>query len=120
MKQKIQLIEQEITAPTSFITLSDELDSQFDFLTGIAFLDNIPEGSLLATSSVDGIELFPKDFETEFLKSNASVSPNERFFSIDKREAKGNTIELGYSDINRPESTTYPYTLRVYLRLENE
>lgn len=120
MKQKIQLLELEITEPSSFVTFSDELDNQFDLLTGIAFLDNVPEGSMLVTSAVDGIELFPKDFEIEFLKSNASVSPNDRFFSIDQREAKGNTIEFGYCDINRPESTVYPYTLRVYLRLENE
>lgn len=87
MKQKIQLIEQEITEPTSFISIKDELDNSYDKLTGIAFLDNTPLGSLLASSSVDRVELFLKDFEIEFLKTNASVAPDDRFLTIENREA---------------------------------
>lgn len=117
MKQSIQVIEKTVNSKLATVRLSDELDRSYSKLTGIAVLDNIGDKGLLSTSSVEGNELFPKDFEVRFLQSSHSVAPDQRFFTID-REAKGNRIEIEFKDGGQAPS--YPYQLRIYLRLNND
>ena len=117
MKQKIQLIEGEVAEAGNRITLSEELDRSYKYLTGISILSNIGEKHLLSSSSVDGKELFPKNFEVKFLQSDISVAPNERFFTLKDREASGRRIEIDFQDVN---GISYPYTVKIYLRLSNE
>ena len=118
MKQKIQLIEKPIDAEGASVSISEELDRSYQYLTGISILHHIGTGNLLKNSSIDGKELFPKNFEVDFIQSNASVSPNERFFSLAEKRAGGNKINIEFEDGGGADS--YPYTLRIYLRLSNE
>lgn len=117
MKQKIQILEVDIDNHSNVYSIKDELDRQYQHITGIAVLGNVSDKILITNSSIDGIELFPKDFEALFLQSNSSVSPNDRFFNIVKREAKGNNIELSFKDLNN--NSFSPYKLSIYLKLEN-
>ena len=115
-KKKIQLIEKEVPAAGSTVRILDELDRDYRWLTGIAFLDNIGLNCLLVASVVDGTELFPRDFEVAFLQSNVFVPPNDRFFTLPPQKADGNRIEFEFKDGGTAPS--YPYTLKIYLQLE--
>ncbi len=118
MKQKIQLIEKEVRDKLELVRISEELDKDFEKFTGIAFLDSFGLNSILASSSVDGVELFPKNFEVLFLQSNVFVPADTRFFTIHSRKAGGKKIEIEFKDGGTAGS--YPYTLKIYLRLEND
>lgn len=118
MKKKIQLIEKEVPVSGATVRIIEDLNKDYDKLTGIALLDNFGLNSELVSSSLDGSELFPKNFEALFLQSNVFVPPDMRFFTIHDREAKGNKLEIDFKDGGTAGS--YPYTLRIYLRLEND
>ena len=118
MNQKIQLIEKEIEQQGQTVRIIEDLDKDYEKLTGIALLDNFGLNSELVSSSLGGSELFPKNFEALFLQSNVFVPPDMRFFTIQDREAKGNKLEIDFKDGGT--AGAYPYTLRIYLRLDNE
>jgi len=118
MNKKIQLIEKKVEKPEQIVRISEDLDKDFDYLTGIAVLDNIGLNSRLLSSSLDGSELFPKNFEVRYLQSNLSVPPDYRLLTLFGREAKGRKVEFEYQDGGTAKS--YPYTLFIYLRLEDE
>jgi hypothetical protein len=119
MKQKIQLIEKVITGgePKNF-SISEELDREYKYLTGIAILDGIGINNLFSTSSIDGSELFPKNFEVAFLQSSRNVAPDDRFFTLRNKKADGAKLDIDFW--NGGSAQSYPYTLKIYLRLENE
>ena len=118
MKQKIQLIEQEVSSARQLVQVSEELSSDYDYLTGIAILEHAGQNAVLVSSSVAGRELLPKNFETLFISSGLSVAPDQRFFTLDDQQAAGNRIDLTFQDGGTLRE--YPYTLRIYLRLENK
>lgn len=113
---KIQLLEKEVTAANASVTLNEELDRNYSHLTGIAFPTSLGDGATLINSSVDGAELFPKNFEVANLQSSASVAPDQRYLSLGL-EAKGKKIEMEFKDGGN--AAAYPYTLQVHLKLEN-
>ena len=117
MRKKIQLIEKQITEVKQLVRISDELDRQYDKLTGISFLEKVGKNCLLHSSSVDGKELFAKNFEVEVLQTNLSVAPDERFFTLDGFQANGSSIDFEFQDGGK--AVKYPYTLKIYLRLEH-
>lgn len=118
MNQKIQLIEKQIPNAGATVRVSEELDKDFEHLTGIAVLDNIGLNSILLYSSIDGNELFPKNFEVSFFQSNLFVAPDERFLTLKEKKAKGNRLELDFQDGGT--APNYPYTLKIYLKLSNQ
>tara|TARA_B100001939_G_scaffold264329_1_gene231561 strand:+ start:178 stop:540 length:363 start_codon:yes stop_codon:yes gene_type:complete len=118
MFKKIQLIEKEVPAANATVRLTEELDNDYRYLTGIALLDNIGLKSVLGYSSIDGQELFPKNFEAAFLQSNVFVAPDQRFFTLYNQKAQGKKLEIEFKDGGT--AAAYPYTLRIYLRLEND
>lgn len=113
---KIQLIEKQIGAAGNSVRISEGLDKDYTRLTGISVLSTIGGGHTLQSSSVAGKDLFPKNFEVEFLQSNNAVAPDERFFTLDEK-AEGNKIELEFKDGGN--AGNYPYTLKIYLKLED-
>lgn len=118
MAMKYQILEREVTEARQVINLSDYLDKDYKYLTGIAVVDTYTYQSVLENSSIDGKELFPKGFEMLFLQANNFVNPSDRFFSLEDVQANGKKIELEFKDGGT--SPIYPFTLKVYLRLENE
>lgn len=118
MQQRIQVLEKEVTQAGQAVKISDDLDITYKKLTGIAFLDSVGLGSVLLSSSVNNDELLPKNMEVVFLQSNVFVAPDERFFTLHDFKAEGSKIDLEYKDGGNASS--YPYTLKVYLRLEGD
>ena len=118
MKKRIQLIEKEVVEASQLVRISDELDRNYSRLTGISVLDKVGKDCLLHSSSVDGRELFAKNFEVEVLQTNSSVAPDERFFTVNGFRADGSQIEIEFQDGGN--AAKYPYTLKIYLRLEYE
>ena len=115
MKSKIQLLESEITTRGSLVRLSDELDRNYAHLVGIAMLDTISPSHEFRSSTIEGREVFPKNFEVAFLQSSHHVSPKDRFFPL-REQAGGNRIEIEFQD-RSPEVSFSPYTLKIYLLL---
>ena len=118
MKTGVQLIEKEVPNAGAVVKISEDLDNNYKYVTGISAMDNIGLSHILEQSSIDGYELFPKGFEVSFFQSNLFVAPDKRFLTFDKREANGNKIELEIRDGGT--APNYPYTLKIYLRLSNE
>ena len=118
MSQKYQILETEVNEAGQIIKFSDYLDKDFKYLTGIAVVDTYTYQATLEYSAIDGKELFPRGFEMLFLQANNFVNPTDRFFSLEDIEAKGKKIELEFKD--GATSPIYPFTLKVYLRLENK
>ncbi len=113
--QKIQVITKEITAANELVRINEELDREFSLLSGIAVLDNVPQGSSLTSCAINGKDILPKGFEVLFLQSSNNVAPSQRFFPLEAA-ANGNKLEIAYQDGGLIE--TYPYTLRIYLALQ--
>lgn len=116
MKKKIQLIEAEINKVGDVVRISEELDQNYNHLVGIGVLSSMGTGSILSSSSVGGKELFPKNFEVEFIQTSSKVSPNNRFFKLEGVEAQGKKIEIDFQ--YNGEAQNYPIPLRIYLLLE--
>ena len=117
MKKMIQVIIETVGASEDEVTLEGELSRNYTHFTGVAFLDNIGEGNILLQSFLDQSEIFPNDFEVEFLQTNSSVAPNDRFLSIGNKKIDGTKVKFKYKDGGN--APNYPYELKVYLRLEN-
>ncbi|MEW7289634.1 hypothetical protein [Aquimarina sp. 2304DJ70-9] len=117
MKSKIQLIEVIVPEAGSQLRISEDLDIGYKHLKGLAILSSIGTGHVLRSFTLSGAELFPKNFEVEFLQSSAHVAPKERFFPL-MEIADGKKIELEYTDSGKAES--YPYTFKLYMLLANE
>ncbi|MEW7279724.1 hypothetical protein ABW636_14115 [Aquimarina sp. 2201CG1-2-11] len=118
MKKKIQLIEKEITAANSVVRISEDIDQNYKYLTGIAVLHHIGDSHNLRSCTIDGNEVLPKNFDVAFLQSNAGVAPKDRFFPL-QEIANGAKIEIDFQDSPK-EVIRYPYTLKIYLELSNE
>lgn len=117
MKTKIQLLETTIVKANDIIRISEDFDIGYKHLEGVAVLSSIGTGHVFRSFTVAGAELFPKNFEVEFLQSSNHVAPNERFFKV-KDIADGKKIEIEYIDSGN--ATSYPYSLKIYMYLTNE
>ncbi|WP_103071858.1 hypothetical protein [Aquimarina sediminis] len=114
MKTKIQLIETTITEAKDTVRISEDLDIGYSRLEGVAVLSSIGKGHILRSFTIAGAELFPKNFEVEFLQSSSHVAPNQRFFGVDT-PADGKKAEIEYIDSGKADS--YPYSLKIYMHL---
>lgn len=63
-------------------------------------------------------EIYCKGYEVKLIFSGVDVAPNERFDKDVDEEAENSTVDITYRDMN-VAGTVFPYTLIVYLRLEN-
>lgn len=116
MKTKIQLLETTVIKANDTVRFSEDFDIGYKFLKGVAVLSSIGKEHLFRSFTVAGAELFPKNFEVEFLQSSNHVAPNERFFKV-KDIADGKKIEIEYIDSGKAD--TYPYSLNIYMLLSN-
>lgn len=68
---------------------------------------------------INSQEIYPTGFEVKLISCNSGVPPNERFdIDVDEPGA-GATVDITVKD-NSVAATVYPYTVNVYLRLEND
>ncbi len=117
IKTKIQLLEKQVAKQNDVVTINEEFDYGYKYLKGVAILSSIGEGHTFRSFNISNTELFPKNFEVEFLQSNSAVTPNERFFKI-HNIADGKKLELEFIDSGA--APRYPYKLKVYLLLTND
>ena len=117
MKCKVQLLEQKVNAAGQVVKINEELDRNFKMITGISFPMSLGTGALLLNSTVNGNELLPKNFGIENMQASSAVAPNERYLGLHDT-AEGNKIELEFKD--GENAVSYPYILKVQVRLENE
>lgn len=117
MAQKYQIIQSVISEAGQTVKLFDHLDKDYDYLTGVSVVDLYGYKAELSHSSIDGKELFPRGFDVLFIQTNNFVNPSERFFGLEDIEAKGKRIDLEYKDGGGAQ---YPYTIKLFLRLENK
>ena len=113
---KIQLLEGLINKANAAIKITEDLDIGYKNLEGVAVMSSAGEGNIFKTFSIAGSELFPKNFEVDFLKSNAYVSPNQRFFKV-QEIADGRKVEIDFQDGGN--NSVYPYTIKIYMLLSN-
>ena len=118
MKRGLQLIQKEVPSAGATVRISEELDKDFKHLSGIAMVDFEGVRSVLLHSSLDGNELFPKDWEVASFQTSITVPPDERYFTLEDRIAEGNRLEMEFKDGGT--AANYPYTLKINLRLSNE
>jgi hypothetical protein len=116
MTTKIQLLETTINKANDIVRFSEDFDIGYKYLEGVAVLSSIGKGHIFRSFTVAGTELFPKNFEVEFLQSSNHVAPNERFFKV-KDIADGKKVELEYIDSGKAD--TYPYSLKIYMLLSD-
>ncbi len=117
MKTKIQLLEQQVAKKNDVVKINQEFDYGYKHLKGVAVLSSIGEGHVFRSFNISNMELFPKNFEVDFLQSNASVNPNERFFKVDDI-ADGKKLEIDFIDSGK--APIYPYKLKIYLLLTDD
>ncbi|WP_438712641.1 hypothetical protein ACSTS3_10445 [Aquimarina muelleri] len=116
MKTKIQLIETTVINANDTLRISEDFDIGYKDLEGVAVLSSIGKGHIFRSFTVAGAELFPKNFEVEFLQSTNHVAPNERFFKV-KDIADGKKVEIEYIDSGKADA--YPYSLKIYMLLRD-
>jgi len=63
-------------------------------------------------------EIYCDGFEIKLISSGMDVPPNDRFDHDVDEEAANSTVDITYKDMN-VAGTAFPYTISVYLRLEN-
>jgi len=123
---KYQRIPVVVPSAGAEVPFSADMDKLYEKLTGIA-LEFPWDNSLFASSlqmNVAGDELFAEGFEAKRLTSSQDVPPDDRFYRGSKDNplqdpAKGNLVAGKFTDGGVTSGVTFPYTLQIYLRLEN-
>ena len=110
---KLQKLEIVIPNGSNKAELYEDVNINYKKLTGVAIIGASADGCLIKAFELDSKNLFPKDFDTEFLTTDKAVSPNDRFLSFDEKinQSKLN-IEIQAPDTNGR-------TVVIYLKLEN-
>lgn len=110
---KLQKLEIIIPKGSSRAELTEDVNINYKKLTGIAIIGDQSDGCLIKAFELDSKNLFPKDFDAEFLATDKAVSPNERFLTFNERIAQSKlNIEIQAPDTNGR-------TVVIYLKLEN-
>jgi hypothetical protein len=116
---KYQIIKVNVPSQGAVVNINVNSDKLYKRITGIAittpystFLLNMSSLSL----QVNDKEIFPDDFEIRLLTFSEAVPVNERFYQLDE-PADGSTIKGKFKDSNY-SNNTFPYTVNLYLKLE--
>ncbi|MGQ0829403.1 MAG: hypothetical protein ACT4ON_13525 [Bacteroidota bacterium] len=67
---------------------------------------------------INSREIYCNGYEIKLIFSGIDVAPNERFDKEVDEEAENSTVDITYRDKN-VAGTIFPYTVSIYLRLEN-
>ncbi len=118
---KYQLIKFTVNSSGEKVRIAFDTNNLYEKVSGIFMsmpTENCHKNSCFEMQ-MNGEEIFPAGFETKFLATNQSVSPNERFFSLQEENipAKGNHAEAMFTDGGF--SVDYPYDGIIYLKLTN-
>lgn len=131
-KKYQRIVSQVIAAAGNSFNLNElATDKRYKYVTGYAVSilgdETGIRNSLFNTFEIDLKEVFPANFDAQFIfvGSNLDVSPNEKFYAnLDLNgiplvfPAQNSIVNIGYTD-GSFAGVAYPYTLNVWLRLEN-
>ncbi len=119
---KYQIIKVKISKAGESVKFSADTNKLYKNLTGI--FASLPfESSLFGTTlslKVADREIFPEEWEIKLISTGQQVSPNDRFFNRIKEEAAGNRIDGRLTDGGVDIGVIFPYTAKIYLRLEEK
>lgn len=119
-RRKIQLIPIVIPSAGATVPATASIDINYKRTQGIAIgTTNLSalNGTTFQKCEIDGVEIFPPNYETKMLYAGNEVTPNDKFYKIDER-AENLTIALSIKD-GSVAGVSYPYTITVYLDLRN-
>lgn len=138
-KKKIQLITSIVipAANTEVEVNNAFVDKQYPEVTGIfcsviakspGGTDNVIENSVFNLFEIASDEVFPRGFEAKLIaiSRNKDIPPDDMFYSNrDKFKeivpfvGNASVVNIRYKDGGMGAAGDYPYTLNVYMRLEN-
>jgi len=136
-KKKLQVIPIVIAAPGNEVEIAAAVDKLYNKVTGIACSalgsavgadEAVLQNSVFNRFEIDSDEVFPSGFEAKFIGIHRlkGVPPDELFYSNKDKigqiipfNGNNSTVNIKYKDgAFIAPGASYPYTLNVYLRLE--
>lgn len=121
-KIKYQLVPLTITAASQSVSTSAvTTDRNYKRVKGIAL--NVSDAAAAEEGTFDKFEInsreiYPAGFETKLISCGQDVPPNDRYDKEVDEAAENSTVNITYTDGNAV-GTAFPYTINVYLLLEN-
>jgi hypothetical protein len=118
---KYQIIKVAVPAAGASVSINTSSDKLYKRITGILVTMPymVPFMNMSTLSlQINDREIFPDDFEAKLISFDSTVATNERFYQLDE-PADGSTIKGRYTDISN-SFVDFPYTLHIYLRLEDK
>jgi hypothetical protein len=110
-----------VCTPGEIVSISEKIvfkDKDQIYLTGIAVSST--EGAYLDSVfrkfHLNSEEIFPTDFAVKLLLGPLNIEPQNRFYPLKINFKTDINVEIEYKDANSKAS--YPYDVRIYLRLE--
>lgn len=121
---KYQQVILRVNGPGETVPMEVETDRLYKRITGINVVSNGPAFSKFSRlyMDVDGIEIFPKDFEVLRILFRDLVPFGFDYHELNEK-AEGSRIKFEYKDempMPLPQPSPYPYTVVISLRLEND
>jgi hypothetical protein len=118
---KYQIIKVTVPNEGAMVNINVNSDKLYKKITGMTITtpSTVPNLNMSTLSlQVNDKEIFPDDFEIRLLTCDQSVPVNERFYVLDEL-ADGSTIKGKFRDGN-VGGITFPYTVNLYLKLEEK
>src|ERR1051326_8470539 len=119
---KYQLVP--ITISGAGVTGSNEVDTDklYERVTGIGVTatdDKGLSGATFKKFTIDRQEIYPEGHELRMINTGNDLSPNDKYDDDIDDQAQASKVSVSVTD-GSIAGTAYPYTVTVYLRLENK
>lgn len=108
-----------------------QTDRLYNYVTGLAATikgdENGFQNSVFNQFQIDSNEIFPEGYEAKLIGTtrNTDVRPNDKYYELQDGDgnrllypANNSKVDIKYAD-GSFAGVAYPYTLQVWLRLEN-
>ncbi|HEY4785960.1 MAG TPA: hypothetical protein VIH57_07920 [Bacteroidales bacterium] len=119
---KYQILKVTVPSAGETVNINVTTDKMYKKITGILasfpFYISFLQKSTLSLS-INDKEIFPDEFEVKLISFGPGVPTNELFYLLDE-EANGSTIKGKFKDGTDALGFPYPYTVIIYLRLEDK
>ena len=119
---KYQILKVNVPNAAEPVNINTTTDKMYKRITGILvsfpFYSYFYQRSTLSLQ-INDKEIFPEDFDVKLISYGVGVPTNELFFLLDE-EAAGSTIKGKFRDGGDTMGFPYPYTVNIYLRLEDK
>lgn len=117
---KYQIFSKAVGSAGAEVEITGNADSLYKKATGVWVNTTDANGikkSTFTKFNIDSQDVFPDGIEAILLNTGQDVPPDDRYKELDER-AEDTEVRFKYKD-GSAASVTYPYTVEIYLRLEN-